>query len=519
MHKALSSIRRYGLLSLILMVWGCNLYAQGNILSDTITWPRMNGTVYSLLGEVSKASGILFIYDSALIDNERKVKIAAGKRSVERMINTIVNNEDLHLRILGKHVLITTKPKDDRSHSKPALHDTLAARVMVRGRLTDKQSGEPLSNASIYIPSASLGSVTNVEGSFLLRLPDSLRQDTIQFSHLGYEVCKVEVSQLLNDDYVIELSPMDISLQEVVIRQIESRSLIQRMIESRQRNLFKDAALLTVFYRECVEYKHKFQQLSEAVFEVYKTPFGRDIPDQVRMVKGSKIDNVSLNDSLQVKISAGIESCMILDIAKNLPDFLCVDEEDNPFVYSADGIDYIDGKWANVVNFKQSKNIKSPLYCGKLYFDSNSDALLHAEFELHPKYVAKAANHFITKRAKKYKLIPQSISYTVSYKECEEGYFISYIRGDLRFKVKRNGLFTSSPSLYTWFEMVTCNVDANNAKSFTRAERINTRSVFSELDTVTDEDFWKDYNIIPLERELSLIIQQISLTIEKTETQ
>ena len=157
-YRKLSIIRNHGLLLFILMMWGSRLCAQDNILTSLIEWPRMNGTVYSLLGEVSKASGLLFIYDSALIDNERKVKIAAGTRSVENMINTIVANKDLQLKLLGKHVLITTKLKVDKNQIESTFPDTVSGGIVIRGRLRDKQTGEPLSNASIYISSASLGS-------------------------------------------------------------------------------------------------------------------------------------------------------------------------------------------------------------------------------------------------------------------------------------------------------------------------------------------------------------------------
>ncbi len=508
------------LLLLIFSMWMLPNYAQTDELSRVVNWPAMDGTIYSLLNEVTNESGLLFIYESTLVDNNKQVRIEAGRRSVEDMILAILADPKLSLKKIGTHILITYVGAEEKSFRKKLiLTDTIRTNILISGRVIDEYTGEPIGNASVYLPSISLGTVANDEGDFLLRIPDSHSNDTLRFSHLGYHVHEVKAIALQGANQLVKLHPMNIALQEVVIRQVDPKQLIKQMIESRQQNSFGDPLLLTVFYRECVEYKHKFQQISEAVFQVLKTPYLWQSADQVRMVKGSKINNLSAKDSLQVKISAGIESCMILDIVKNIPDFLLVDKADCPYTYKADGIGYMDGRWVNVVQFVQHKNHKSPLYCGKLYFDSENNALVHAKFELHPKYVVKAANSFVTKRSRLHKLVPEAIGYSVSYKSKNNQYYVSYIRGNLRFKKKRNGLFTSSPSLYTSFEMVTCAADLALYRSFSRSERINTRSVFSDLNKGLNDDFWEDYNIIPLESQLSQIIKQVNLRVEQIEAQ
>ena len=48
----------------------------------------------------------------------------------------------------------------------------------------------------------------------------------------------------------------------------------------------------------------------------------------------------------------------------------------------------------------------------------------------------------------------------------------------------------SNPTLYTWFEMVTCRIDGENVTRFPRAERLPVHTVFSETDFKYDADFW-----------------------------
>jgi hypothetical protein len=57
---------------------------------------------------------------------------------------------------------------------------------------------------------------------------------------------------------------------------------------------------------------------------------------------------------------------------KDLPDFLSVDAEDNPYMYTSGDITFIDDRCVNVVYFEQKRSVRSPLYCGALYIDSEN---------------------------------------------------------------------------------------------------------------------------------------------------
>ena len=105
--------------------------------------------------------------------------------------------------------------------------------------------------------------------------------------------------------------------------------------------------------------------------------------------------------------------------------------------------------------------------------------------------------------------------YTISYKQWQGIYYIHHIRGDLSFRVKRKRLLSGSPHMQIWFEMITCKVDTEQVTAFPRAERLPTRTIFSDMNFRYDEDFWKDFNVIPLEEELSKLIERISLKIEE----
>lgn len=500
----------------VLFIAGSVAAAGGDVLERIIQLPKAKGTVYAMLGKVSEQSGYLFIYDSKIINNDSIVKIGRKSCSVRQAIYEITGNDKLVLKVLGRHILISQPPEDamkeESTASSPPSHSTFT------GILLDKETGASVANASVMLQGTSMGSVTNQNGEFRLHLPDSLSNAVLSFSHLGYVAQSIEAATLAGRNNVLSMEPKVIPLQEVLIRLVNPKKLLREMIEYRKNNYSSAPVYLTTFYREGVQLKNKFQSLTEAVFKVYKSStMEPDMSDQIKLLKMSRIDNCEVKDSLIAKIRSGVDACLQLDIVKNIPDFLSVDSGDELYVYTSGDIVPIDDRSAHVVYFKQKRGIREPLFCGELYIDSENSALLQARFEIQPEYVKDATRFFVVRQAPKIKLSTQKIAYTVSYKPWNGIYYIHHIRGDLYFKMRKRRALFSNPTLYTWFEMVTCRIDDENVVRFPRDERMSTHTIFADTDFKYDENFWGDFNVIPLEEGTGKIIEKIALKIEKTE--
>ncbi|MCD8264418.1 MAG: carboxypeptidase-like regulatory domain-containing protein [Tannerellaceae bacterium] len=83
-----------------------------------------------------------------------------------------------------------------------------------------------------------IGTITNLNGEFRLRLPDSLQHTTIHFSHLGYEPQEFECTLLENRHSTITLEPRIIPLQEVVVRLVNPVKLLEEMHRNLSKKLF-----------------------------------------------------------------------------------------------------------------------------------------------------------------------------------------------------------------------------------------------------------------------------------------
>lgn len=487
----------------------------GDVLEQIVQLPKTKATVYSLLGDVSQQSGYMFIYDSKVVDNDVVVKIKEGKRTIRQAVYDIIGDTDLEFKVIGTHILITSPSGQDFRTLQDSLPLQQTVNLIIAGTLLDKETGVPIPSATVGVRGTSVGSITNQDGEFKLSLPDSLKQAPVAFSHIGYISQDIELSMLLGRHNILSLEPKVVPLQEVVIRRSDPRKLLREMIERRERNYSHSPVYLTTFYREGVQLKNKFQNLSEGVFKVYKTFSSSLLSDQVKLLKMSRLSNVEVKDSLLVKVKSGIQACLQMDLIKDMPAFMIPNIENNTYVYTSEGMTFLDNRFVNIVHFEPRKDITEPLFCGELYLDSETCALLQARLEVHPKYVKDAAGMFVERRTRNIRMIPQKVVYTISYKPWQGTYYIHHIRGDLYFKVKHRGMLFGSRDLHIWFEMITCKVDTEQVTAFPRIDRLPTRTIFSDTNFKYDENFWKEFNVIPLEAEISKLIEKVSLKIEE----
>ncbi|MDR1601917.1 MAG: carboxypeptidase-like regulatory domain-containing protein [Tannerella sp.] len=498
------------LLTLICVV---NVRAEGDgdtpPLDRRIRLAARKGTVYRLLKEVSAQSGFLFIYDSRTVDNDRRSSIAKGEYTLRDAILIITRKPALQIDVQGNYILL--RPAATGSPPPPATTEP-SGTAIIQGSLHDLETGEPVVYATVSLINTSIGTVTNHSGRFRLTVPDSLRYADVRFSHIGYESRETGVALLDGQTVDFALEPKVVPLQEIEIRRINPLREIHDMLDRRSENHPQTPTGLTTFYREGIEHRRRVIDLSEAVLEIYKTGYGADASgDHVRLVRKRHVSRVQPGDTILPKMKSGIRSCLILDIMKELPEFITPDDGTR-YDYVHEDIRTVDDRLVNVISFKQKPHIDEPLFTGELFIDDRRKALEEIRFQVSPEHAGKATNLFVDRKAHHLKLTLRQAAYIVSYKPLHPAspYYISHVRGDIIFRVRKKGHLFSTP-LHFWFEMVTCRTDTAGVRPIPRAERLATGQIFADTAHDGDEDFWENFNIIlPEEKLMEAIISSLS---------
>ncbi|NDV97095.1 carboxypeptidase-like regulatory domain-containing protein [Dysgonomonas sp. 521] len=513
-HTAENTLHRI-LVWLLLLVMAIAVQADdGGVLNRKIQLPKSKESIYKLLRQVSDKSGYLFIYDSQIIDNDKEVKIAKGEYTLREAIYAITGNNRLKITVIGSHILLQL-PEQKKVYNTPQAVKTVEPveneYFTFTGMIYDRITDEPLAYSTVGVNNTTIGTISNQDGEFKLILPDSLRHSIIRLTRVGYENQEIEAQLLEGQHVIFTLEPKVIPLQEIIVRAVDPRQEITRMLARRKFNYPSVPTYITAFYREGIEHKKKNIDITEAILKVYKTRYQSPSNfDQVKLVKMRRIRNAQESDTIFTKMKSGINSCLTLDLMKELPDFLNLDDWDK-YDYTHTDISVTDGRRVNIISFEQKDYITEPLYKGRLFIDAESQALVEARFEVNPKYISMATDMYIEKKNKDLKLTLEGAHYTVSYKLSGDSiYYINHVRGDIDFKVKRKRKLFSTP-LHLWFEMVNCKVDTDDVNGFSRKERIPTRNIFSDIKYNYDKDFWGHFNVIlPEDKLKELIINNLS---------
>ena len=482
---------------------------RDDVFAKKVTLTTGKGTIYQLLKEVSEQSGYSFIYDSEIIENDKKVSVRKGEYTLRDAIFTITGNKQLQIDVLSNHILL--RLITEKTNLSTSVKKENNATSILRGTIYDAETREFIPYVNVSITGTTIGSVSNLNGEFQLIVHDLSDTSKIKLSHVGYETLETGISFLAGRQIDFFLKPQTISLQEITVSAADPQQILNDLLKYKTQNYSLAPAYLTCFYREGIDLKQRNIDLTEAVLQIYKSgSMDNSEHDQVKLIKKRRIANHQKNDTLMPRMKSGISSCLVLDIIKELPDFI------NPannalYTYSYNNITTVDGRLVNIVTFTQKPFVKEPLYTGDLYVEAENKALVEVRFEMNPRLVDKATYYFIAKKTRAINLSLQEAKYVVSYKPTTDGmYYINHIRGDIVFKVrKRNQLF-SSP-LHFWFEMVTSKIVTEDVKPFQRNERLLPDNIFAETKHAYDQNFWDNFNLIlPEERLLETMINNLN---------
>ncbi len=101
------------------------------------------------------------------------------------------------------------------------------SQTVLKGKIIDQHSGNPVDYANIGVLEKSKGTVSNFDGSFELSLllPEINFQDTLQISRIGYKTLKYttkDFSKILQENTTIFIEPQTLELDGVVVKSSDS---------------------------------------------------------------------------------------------------------------------------------------------------------------------------------------------------------------------------------------------------------------------------------------------------------
>lgn len=131
------------------------------------------------------------VYSSKAIDTEQKVSIMAENARLDDVLDKVFKPLNISYKVEGKQIVLTPSVKEvetlEVKPQKPVFAFT------IKGKVTDEK-GEPMVGTSVVLEGSTKGTLTDVNGNYVLELTEKEKNGTLVFSFVGFDKQSVAIN-------------------------------------------------------------------------------------------------------------------------------------------------------------------------------------------------------------------------------------------------------------------------------------------------------------------------------------
>jgi len=389
-------------------------------------------------------------------------------------------------------MLITAAADQDRTQS-----------FMLRGRIMDAKTGEPLSFATISVNQLGIGTASNLDGEWSLKIPPTGAGNKLSINFMGYTSEVYNISDL-KEYTVFKLVPSSFQIKEVVVTNRDFiAELLGKAYKAIPENYPTKPTLCSGFYRETQRVSDTlFLCFDEAVLDVYKNTYRNTTNfGQIKVEKSRKNVFPGIDSINNVRFYGGPHFPNDLDIVFSRWDFIRPSEY-KKWSYKLEGTFKDSLREVYAISFK-NRAAPNSNFQGRIFIDY--DNLAYVGFELRRAGLSGVSSSRSTDSEGTY--IPGNTNIKIGYTEKDGLYNLGYI------SYKTNGINTASKvRIYKDIEYVTTSVKTDSVSPIPFGQQFDYTDILSIEADNYDQSYWKDYNIL---QESNMLSNQTELLYKK----
>ena len=170
-------------------------YAQ----SEKIDLSVKNESLRQLIKQIETKTDYTFMLDQT-VDQSQKVSVDARQESLDAILKKAFAGKQISYEVVGKQIILKISRNSQSNQSRK-----------ISGTVKD-QNGEPVIGANVSVKGTTVGTITDIDGNFMLEAPADV---VIQISYIGYVTQEINLG---NKDRLDVLLKEDLqALDEIVI--------------------------------------------------------------------------------------------------------------------------------------------------------------------------------------------------------------------------------------------------------------------------------------------------------------
>jgi hypothetical protein len=480
---------------------------DGSVLERRISIIQNNQPLYRILDQISWQAGIYFSYNASLLNASQNYTIEATDKSLFTVLSELFKNKNVKFTERENQIIISEKLENEKIVTSPA--DTIPVKFFfLSGRIVDEKKGNPIKYASVSVFNKPIGTISNTDGDFLLKIHPGNIMDTLIISCMGYSQLIIPAYAMLDED-IFEMSPISIRIREVKVTSTTPQKLLENIRNNLEKNYSSEIKLMRAFYRETIKQDGEYISVSEAVTEILKSPYVNTFRDDlVRLVKARRSPDVKPFYWLNFKLQGGPFTITKLDVIKTMESFLDEDFE-QLYKYSISKVIWYKNQPVYVLKFQPTSDIVFPGFVGEMFVHRESYAVIHANFHFNRSGLRKATSTMIKKKPHGVKARPSYVNYTVNYQQYKGKWHLAGAQASVKFKIRSRRDKINS-EFHSVSDILVTNIQSTELKRFARKESFSQRDIFVEMIDEYDAEFWENYNIIKPDESLENAIKTFS---------
>ena len=188
---------------ILFLLFFISLQAQAQ-QSDLLTLNMKNVTLKQLVEAVQTQSGYSFLYKDNQLKTNQRITVSVNKQSINVALEQAFKGKGISWKIQGKQILLFPAKEEQSVNTKKSR--------TIKGNVTTT-TGESIPGASVKLANATTGVITDIDGFYMITVPDN--QSELEFRFMGYEPRNIKVGNQTTIN--VSLEEATSSLEEVVV--------------------------------------------------------------------------------------------------------------------------------------------------------------------------------------------------------------------------------------------------------------------------------------------------------------
>ena len=156
-----------------------------------------------VINEIEKQTDYLFVYNVNEVNLKRTVQVNAENKPVAEVLKEVFEGTNIYYAMEGKNIMLMSKTKESASAQQTD--------NKIKGVVKDT-NGEPIIGANITVKGQSIGTITDIDGRFIL---EASTNALLQVTYIGYVSQEVQVNNRKEIPIILQEDAK--ALEEVVV--------------------------------------------------------------------------------------------------------------------------------------------------------------------------------------------------------------------------------------------------------------------------------------------------------------